>query len=55
VIDGNAMISARHTWAVYKIDLSSGEVRWRFGGKRSDFDLPASATFTWQHDAQFDN
>jgi hypothetical protein len=55
VIDRNAIISARHAWAVHKIDLSTGEVRWRFGGKRSNFDLPLSATFIWQHDAQFDN
>lgn len=53
--DGNVIISARHTWAVYKVDLASGDVRWRFGGKKSDFDLPASATFAWQHDAQFEN
>lgn len=53
--DGNVIISARHTWAVYKIDLANGNVRWRLGGKRSDFDLPESATFAWQHDAQFED
>lgn len=53
--DGNVIISARHTWTVYKVDLQTGNVRWRFGGKKSDFDLPASATFAWQHDAQFED
>ena len=53
--DGNIIISARHTWAVYKINISTGHVLWRLGGKRSDFDLPKSATFAWQHDAQFED
>ncbi len=53
--DGNVIISARHTWAVYKVDLATGAVRWRLGGKKSDFDLPGSATFAWQHDAQFED
>ena len=53
--DGNVIISARHTWAVYKVELATGSVRWRFGGRRSDFDLPASATFAWQHDVQFED
>ena len=53
--DGNVIISARHTWAVYKVDLATGQVRWRLGGKKSDFDLPRSATFAWQHDVQFED
>ena len=53
--DGNVIISARHTWTVYKVDLATGRVRWRLGGKKSDFDLPGSATFAWQHDAQFED
>ena len=52
--DGNVIISARHTWAVYKVELATGAVRWRLGGKKSDFDLPDPATFAWQHDAQFE-
>jgi len=53
--DGQVVISARHTWTVYKVDRTTGRVRWRLGGKRSDFELPKSATFAWQHDAQFEN
>ena len=35
--DGNLLVSARNTWAVYKVDHGSGAVRWRLGGKRSSF------------------
>ncbi len=50
--DGNLLISARHTWAVYKLDRHTGAVIWRLGGKRSDFDLGPGARFAWQHDAR---
>lgn len=47
--DGNLLLSARHTWAVYKIDRTTGEVMWRLGGKRSDFTIGEGAEFSWQH------
>jgi hypothetical protein len=50
--DGNLLVSARNTWAVYKIDRASGEVIWRLGGKRSDFRMGAGTSFSWQHDAR---
>lgn len=50
--DGNLIVSARNTWALYKIDKSNGNVIWRLGGKRSDFTLDDGATFYWQHDAR---
>lgn len=49
--DGDLLVSARHTWAVYKIDRETGDVVWRLGGKRSDFELGPDAVFAWQHDA----
>ncbi|MGI8459796.1 MAG: arylsulfotransferase family protein [Propionibacteriaceae bacterium] len=49
--DDQLLISARHTWAVYKIDRDTGRVRWRLGGKKSDFVLPSAGRFGWQHDA----
>ncbi len=52
--DGDFLISARHTWGVYKIARDSGAVRWRLGGRRSDFELAGPAAFAWQHDAQFE-
>jgi hypothetical protein len=48
--DGNIIVSARHTWATYKINKKSGEVIWRIGGKKSDFTIEERAKFTWQHD-----
>lgn len=53
--DGNFVISARHTWAIYKINAKTGAVMWRLGGKKSDFKIPKSARFAWQHDAQFED
>jgi hypothetical protein len=50
--DGDLLISARHTWAVYKVDRATGAVRWRLGGKRSDFRFEGDARFAFQHDAR---
>jgi hypothetical protein len=50
--DGNLLVSARCTWALYKLDRRTGEVIWRLGGKRSDFELGPGAEFSWQHDAR---
>jgi hypothetical protein len=48
--DGNLLVSARNTWAVYKIDRRSGAVIWRLGGRRSDFAMGRGTVFAWQHD-----
>ncbi|MDA8297510.1 MAG: arylsulfotransferase family protein [Actinomycetota bacterium] len=48
--DGNLLISARCTWAVYKVQRQSGEIMWRLGGKKSDFAIGPGAHFAWQHD-----
>ena len=50
--DGNLVVSARHTSTVYKLDRRTGEVIWRLGGKKSDFELGAGASFSFQHDAR---
>lgn len=50
--DGNLLVSARHTSAVYKLDRKSGAVIWRLGGKRSDFRMPQATRFWGQHDAR---
>jgi Arylsulfotransferase (ASST) len=49
--DGNLLASARNTWAVYKIDPESGEVLWRLGGKKSDFEMGDGTRTAFQHDA----
>jgi arylsulfotransferase ASST len=51
-VDGNLLVSARNTWAVYKVNRRTGTVMWRLGGKRSDFALGKGARFAWQHDAR---
>ena len=50
--DGNLLVSARHTWTVYKLDRRTGQVMWRLGGKRTDFAMGPRAAFSWQHDAR---
>ena len=50
--DGHLLISARNTWAVYKVHRRTGEVLWRLGGKKSDFALGRGVRFAWQHDAR---
>jgi hypothetical protein len=50
---GDVLLSARNTWALYDVDLHSGAVRWRLGGKRSSFKLAPAARFYWQHDGEF--
>ena len=50
--DDNLLVCARKTFAVYKIDRKSGEVIWRLGGKRSDFEMGDGARFAYQHDAR---
>src|SRR5215218_5708508 len=50
--DDNLLISARETSAVYKVDRNTGEVIWRLGGKRSDFEMGEGTRFAFQHDAR---
>jgi hypothetical protein len=50
--DGRVLISARDTWTVYSIDMKTGKVAWRLGGKHSSFQIGKGAHFEWQHDAQ---
>lgn len=47
--DGSYLLSGRHTNTIYKI-LRSGDIAWRFGGERSDFE--ADFDFKRQHHAR---
>jgi hypothetical protein len=51
--DGNFIVSARQTHAVYKISRQTGNVIWRLGGKKSDFTFGDGARFGLQHDARW--
>jgi hypothetical protein len=48
-VDGNLLLSARHTSTVYKVDRRTGRVIWGLGGKKSDFDLGPGVRFWYQH------
>jgi Arylsulfotransferase (ASST) len=48
--DGNLLISARSTSALYKVNHSTGAVIWQLGGKRSSFKFGANASFAFAHD-----
>ncbi len=50
--DGDFLISAKGTYAVYKVDRKSGEILWRLGGKRSDFEMGEGTRTVSQHDAR---
>jgi hypothetical protein len=52
--DGDILVSFRNTSTVYKIDIATGEIVWRFGGERSDFTFPGGTADapSYQHDAR---
>jgi hypothetical protein len=50
--DGDLLISARNTWAVYKVSRQTGQIVWRLNGTKSDFTLGTGAAFYWQHDVR---
>ena len=50
--DGNLLVSARRTSTVYKIERESGDILWRLGGKKSDFEMGPGTRFADQHDAR---
>jgi Arylsulfotransferase (ASST) len=50
--DANLLLCARNTWTVYKVERKSGEVLWRLGGKKSDFEMGPGTQSAFQHDAR---
>jgi len=50
--DDNLLVCARNTWTVYKVERDSGEVLWRLGGKKSDFEMGSGTQSAFQHDAR---
>jgi hypothetical protein len=50
--DGNLLISARNSCAVYKLDRTTGDIMWTLGGRDSDFRLNKRTRFCFQHDAR---
>jgi len=52
--NGDLLVSARNTSAVYLIDGTTGDVVWTLGGKQSTFAMGAGTPFYWQHDARLE-
>ena len=50
--DGTLIISARNTWAAYKVSRQTGAIIWTLGGKHSSFKMGAGASFAFQHDVR---
>lgn len=55
--DGNLIVSFRNLGEVTKIDVATGSVIWRFGGRRNQFDLSNASgaslpSFVGQHSAR---
>ncbi len=48
--DGSILVSARNTWAAYKIDKRTGRTIWTLGGKHSTFFMDPGSQFVFQHD-----
>jgi hypothetical protein len=47
--DGDLLISARDTSAIYKVARPSGKMAWQLGGKQSSFQMGPGAAFWFQH------
>jgi hypothetical protein len=57
LVGGNKLlVGMRNTWAAYLIDLPSGKIEWKLGGKplagATNFSIPTNAQFQWQHDVE---
>ena len=50
--DGNLLLSSRNLDEITKINLQTGEVIWRLGGKANMFTFVNSQTFAYQHDVR---
>ena len=51
--NGNLVISARNTDAVYDVNRGTGAIIWELGGKHSSFKLGSGVATAFQHDAVF--
>jgi hypothetical protein len=50
--DGSLIISARNTWAAYKVSRQTGAIIWELGGKHSSFRLARGTYWAFQHDVR---
>jgi hypothetical protein len=47
------LLSSRNTWTLFDVDLHTGAINWRLGGKFSSFKRGPGAVFYFQHDAEW--
>ncbi len=50
--DGNLLLSSRNLSEITKIDLQTGNILWRFGGKANMFTFVGGEPFAYQHDVR---
>ncbi len=50
--DGNLLLSSRNLNEVTKIDLQTGQIIWRLGGKENMFKFVGGEPFAYQHDVR---
>jgi hypothetical protein len=50
--DGNLLLSSRNQSEITKINLETGQVMWRFGGKANQFKFIGGQPFAYQHDVR---
>lgn len=50
--DGNLLLSSRHLDEVTKISRLTGDIIWRMGGRKNDFEFVNDTGFSYQHDAR---
>ncbi|HYN90185.1 MAG TPA: aryl-sulfate sulfotransferase, partial [Ardenticatenaceae bacterium] len=50
--DGNLLLSSRHLNEITKINRETGDVIWRWGGKRNQFVFSNDEPFVYQHDVR---
>jgi hypothetical protein len=48
---GQLLMSSRNTWTVFDVDMHTGSLIWRLGGKRPTFKPGPGTVFRFQHDA----
>jgi hypothetical protein len=50
--DGNLLLSSRNLSEITKINLQTGDIIWRLGGKANQFDFVNDEMFAFQHDVR---
>jgi len=50
--DGNLLLSSRNLSEITKINLQTGKIIWRLGGKANQFDFVNDQMFAFQHDVR---